>query len=433
MKQEQMIEAIGLLPDDMIEETNRLRRERSNIAELDTIDKTNHFMTTKQRHIRKPALKWPAVAACAGLLLCGGLLLFTVTRLIPDGPAEEISADLALLTITTEQPSGESGAGGGLQAYDISEWVNNNPWNKDSKLTTLPVYRNQLTYDDQFQVQGTDFDKMETLLLNVIDGLGLDTDDFDISDDAPSAYLQQVITEKLGGNVPDGYFNPTKMRARGENILIEVSADLTAKISFEPAMALPDKYQFAHFASYKNMVAVADYLKKTYRDLLSFRKPQANIYGGNYNNVLEQSYNIEFFEGKGTLTEQIINYNFNRVAFYCDDEGKLFLARVFRPDLSEKMGDYPILSVQEATERLLAGGYYYPSSPKSPDIDCIAKVELIYRTGQYEEYFMPYYLFYVELPEMEREDGLKTYGLYFVPAVEEKYITNEPKYYPMEG
>ena len=432
MKQEQIIDAISLLPEEILEETNTLRAKNPCPSKEDIAIKTNHSTITELPGKRTISYKWIAVAACGLLLLCGGLIL-TTSRLIPDENVNEIPTNLAMLTITTKQPLTESGGGGGFQAYDISEWVNNNPWHTDAELSTLPVYRNQLTYNDQFQVQGTDFEKMESLLLDVIDGLGLNAEDFDISDDAPSAYLQQVITEKLGGNVPDGYFNPTKMLARGEDILIEVSADLTAKISFEPAVALPDKYQFTHFTSYEDVKDVADYLKKTYRDVISFKKPQANIYGGDYNNVLQQSYHIEFFEGKGTLTEQIINYNFNRVAFYCDDKGKLFLARVFRPDLSEKVGDYPIISVEEATEQLLAGRYYYPSSFEHPNTDYISKVELIYRTGQYEEYFMPYYLFYVELPKMEREGGLKTFGLYFVPAVEEKYITNSPEYYPYVG
>lgn len=423
MKQEQIIDAMNMLPEEMLEETNSLRTKgkKANEPVPDQTPKPHRF----------PAAR-PAIAACIGLLL-GGALLLTAVRLIPGEPVGEIPTELAMLTVTINRPISEMGAGGGLSAYDISEWINNNPWSEDAKLTTLPVYRNRLTYDDQFQVQGTDFDKMKSLLSDVIDGLGLDTEDFAISDDAPSEYLQQVITEKLGGNVPDGYFNPTEMRAKSETIQIYVSADLTAEIRFEPAISLPDKYNFTHFASYEDLDAVAGYLKKTYRDLLSFKKPQTNLHGGDYNIYLQQNYDIEFYEGKGSLTEQIINYNFNRVAFYCDDEGNLDLIRVFRSDLSEKVNDYPIISVEEATGQLLAGNYYFPSSSALPEADCIAKVELVYRTGQYEEYFMPYYLFYVKLPEMEREGGLKTYGLYYVPAVEEKYIINDPEYYPMEG
>lgn len=61
-----------------------------------------------------------------------------------------------------------------------------------------------------------------------------------------------------------------------------------------------------------------------------------------------------------------------------------------------------------------------------PGLDYVAKVELVYRTGELEEYYMPYYRFYVELPNEERDDGLKTYGAYYVPAVDNVYISNMP-------
>ena len=58
----------------------------------------------------------------------------------------------------------------------------------------------------------------------------------------------------------------------------------------------------------------------------------------------------------------------------------------------------------------------------------IKKVELVYRTSEMEEIYMPYYRFYVELPEENLEHGLKTYGAYYVPAVEGSYLTNMPVY-----
>ncbi len=38
---------------------------------------------------------------------------------------------------------------------------------------------------------------------------------------------------------------------------------------------------------------------------------------------------------------------------------------------------------------------------------------------------MPYYRFYVELPE-EKRAGLNNYGAYYVLAVEKEYLTNMP-------
>ena len=51
--------------------------------------------------------------------------------------------------------------------------------------------------------------------------------------------------------------------------------------------------------------------------------------------------------------------------------------------------------------------YYYSSCEILEEKVYQKKVELIYRTGTDEECFMPYYRFFVELPEDERENGLK--------------------------
>ena len=125
-------------------------------------------------------------------------------------------------------------------------------------------------------------------------------------------------------------------------------------------------------------------------------------------------------------TEQLINYNFNRVTFGCNDEGRLFIARIYQPDLSVKIGDYPIIDSRQAKELLLKGNYITTVPYEISEKESIKKVELVYRTGEGEQYFMPYYRFYMELPDEEQENGLKTYGAYYVPAVEGSYISNMP-------
>jgi len=47
-----------------------------------------------------------------------------------------------------------------------------------------------------------------------------------------------------------------------------------------------------------------------------------------------------------------------------------------------------------------------------------------------DKIYLPYYKFYVELPELENRfgHGLKHYGIYYVPAVDGKYIKNMPVY-----
>ena len=90
----------------------------------------------------------------------------------------------------------------------------------------------------------------------------------------------------------------------------------------------------------------------------------------------------------------------NRIVFYCDDDGKLFLVRIHSPNLTQKVADYPVISPAEAM-RLLSKGKYITSVPyRFSGTEFVAKAELIYRTGDLEAYFMPYYRFYVEIPEL---------------------------------
>ena len=103
-------------------------------------------------------------------------------------------------------------------------------------------------------------------------------------------------------------------------------------------------------------------MKIKYEDFIGIGNPQANIWRRDYNIYNQQMYSIEFFNANGSEIEQLINYNFNRVTFGCNDEGKLFIARVYQPDLSVKIGDYPIINSEQAKELLLNGNYITSSS-----------------------------------------------------------------------
>lgn len=382
----------------------------------------------------RPWIKWIVLAAC---LVSVAIIFIKVFSTKPIEPAPE-PEDLPMLTVPED--SGEGMGFEGYMVYDIAEIVNDNPWTETMGISTLPVYKNLLSYDENYHILGADFDKMKELLLNVADRLAMGVDPLDIADDTPDNNTKAAITEKFaqtGQTVPENYFSPTFVMIEEKGIKIEVDQHLTAKITFEPTITLPDEYNFTHYASHDQVTAVAEYLKAAYENLIEMGNPQINIYGGDYATFSEedseiyggqqaQSYSIEFYDAIGDHANQIVNYNFHRVAFYCNDDGKLFLARVFQPDLSEKIGDYPIITVNEA-KALLENGNYITSVPEElPGLEYEAKVELVYRTGGMEQYFMPYYRFYIELPDMEKEDGLKTYGAYYVPAVEGAYISNMP-------
>lgn len=151
-------------------------------------------------------------------------------------------------------------------------------------------------------------------------------------------------------------------------------------------------------------------------------RPTVNVYGGDYDFELNQNYQIMFYEGIGSLEEQIISYNLKSVRFTCNSDGALWLVSIGQTELSEKVGDYPIISAEDARQCLVDGKYITDVPYELPGKSYIQKTELVYRAGEFAEYCMPYYLFYVELPQ-ERHGELKTYGAYYVPAVDPTFIS----------
>lgn len=116
------------------------------------------------------------------------------------------------------------------------------------------------------------------------------------------------------------------------------------------------------------------------------------------------------------------------------EDNTMWFIRYNEPKLTVKMGDYPVITAKEA-EKLLEKGHYASSAPyEFPGEKYVEKVELVYRSGEYDKYIMPYYKFYVELPEeskncaTEVKEGMKCFGAYYVPAVDGRYITDMPTY-----
>lgn len=450
MKPETLSDAMNHLDDELIEEARAERQKES-----------AGLQPAPRKAGQKIWLRRAAAAACFALCISGAALLWQsgwgAGQPLPIGPESgpqsnsgpdassapgnpsvpQEPTDLPMLTIT-EDMSGGMGFEG-YMAYDISELVSANPWTEDAGLTTLPVFRNTLksAAGDEvpaghpYPITEEQFGKMRGFLLEVAGRLGLDTATLEITDNAPSEEYKTAIREKyadIGEEAPpEEFFAPTMLIAEQNGVRLEIEPDMTVAIWYDTPVSLPTGYFFGYYnMSYDQAQASAEYLLQEYRDLIAMQQPQINIFMGDYNIYAQQSYSVSFFEGAGSLTERIINYNFNQIQFYTGEENTFDLVRVFRPDLSDKIGDYPIITAEEARE-LLSQGHYITTVPyEMPGGEWIRKAELVYRNGMYDEVFMPYYRFYVELPEAKRDNGLNTYGAFYVPAVKGQYLTNMP-------
>lgn len=343
--------------------------------------------------------KWGAMAACLAVLLGVGFLFFP--RSSPDVP-DPVPTELPTLPVSM----GPSLGGYGFEGYyvrDISDLKNTSPSQISSLPDTLPVFRN---VNGGYPLQAATEEykaKMLTLCRSVAGRLGWDAENMTV-----------VWDERNGGLVP------TTVTATGaDGVKIEVDQFMTVTISY------PDRHRpFSEnvLPTYDDAHKLAEKLLAEYRDLMNFANPQICITGGDYNIDGEQSYDIAFVETGGTQTEELLEFFFHGAEFFCNEDGEPWLIHLRCTDLSDKVGDYPIITAQQAQAQLVAGHYITSCGWEMPGEAYIRKVELVYRTGEYDEYFMPYYRFYVELLEEAPVEGCMHLAAYYVPAVAEEYL-----------
>lgn len=343
--------------------------------------------------------RWGAMAACLAVLLGVGFLFFP--RSSPDVP-DPVPTELPTLPVSM----GPSLGGYGFEGYyvrDISDLKNTSPSQIGSLPDTLPVFRNA-TGGYPLQAATEEYKaKMLTLCRSVAGRLGWDAENMTV-----------VWDERNGGLVP------TTVTVTGaDGVKIEVDQFMTVTISY------PDRNRpFSEnvLPTYDDAHKLAEKLLAEYRDLMNFANPQICITGGYYNIDGEQSYDIAFVETGGTQTEELLEFFFHGAEFFCNEDGEPRIIRLRCTDLSDKVGDYPIITAQQAQAQLVAGHYITSCGWEMPGEAYIRKVELVYRTGEYDEYFMPYYRFYVELLEEAPVEGCMHLAAYYVPAVAEEYL-----------
>jgi len=385
MKNEKILNVIGQVNDEYIEEA----------AQKEKVSQ------------KRTWVKLSLLAACLLLTVSAGI------RFLPTILSElKISIEarnLPMLTISSE--SGGMGFEACL-AYDISELANGNPWTANSKLNTMPVYKNT-TYDSSgIPATGIGKERMLELAKQTADA------------------LKMKITEIQEGTAG----NPSKGSKIGDGAISSVTATTdTAKITvegnsmiavlFHEGIKLPENYRFTYTnPSDEEANTVTDYLMERFSIFLAIEQPEKALFADyTFDGSRNRSYYT--YDASGSLTEQILNFNFNKVQFAPDDNGNLMSICKFS-DLTgaEKIGDYPIITSEEASELLLNGNYVTSVPEEMPGEEHIMKTELVYRTANTNETFLPYYRFWVELTDMRLENGLKTYGAYYVPAVEQKYL-----------
>ena len=393
MKPEHISDALNDLEDTIIEETGALREAR------------------KRRG--GSWKRWAAAAACLCVVAAAVVTLPRLVRNDPDPtPTEPVHVDPGLLPL--QLPETLSGGNGfeGILLYDISELGGLSPWDGSMELTRLPVYENGSYNIAGFPTGLGEYEILERLEA-AARALGVEN----LTD------TEYQYSETATGTGP-----VSRITARADEMKIAARADGEVTVFFDGGLPLPQGYRFTDDATDEESEAVLNYLVQRFSGLLGFSQPQT-VLSGEYTFSGEFRRGYAVYDGGESGTEAILNYSFHSAVFLSDDNGNLMGIRL-EDDLAcaRELGDYPIITADEA-KTLLQSGRYITSVPyELPGEDYVADVELAYRNGKTDEYFLPYYRFFVELPEQARDNGLKIYGVYYVPAVQERYIANMPVY-----
>lgn len=376
-------------------------------------------------------LKWGAIAACAAVTLIIGVWLAHPG----EGPQKDPSwsmADLPKLEV-----SGLSGDMGfeGYMAYSIDELTFDSGWDGKTVFETLPVYKN-VNPTDGAGVAAGDRDTLEAVVRDVAARLGVT--ELTITDSTPTREELEKIDAEKAKNTD---FALTYVMGAGDGVTVTAYGHQQVKVEFDQPAALPEGLYFADDAGYDQMAAAGEYLKDAYAALWNMEDPVVDVRGGDRNIYAEQSYRLHIYDGAGDAAERLFSHDL-KSARLCPQDGGLWIVWLDNYDLSDKAGDYPTVTPDDARALLCDGNYITAVPEEMPGEDYIARVELVYRTKRTAETFMPYYRFLVEIPSMSytpvehTEDGtypqsatlpeMNTYGAYYVPAVEGEYLTEIP-------
>ncbi|MBE6901573.1 MAG: hypothetical protein E7478_03795 [Ruminococcaceae bacterium] len=326
--------------------------------------------------------------------------------------------DDGLVHISAKFEMGAMGFGGiCIWVFDISELDTANPWSADLQLEQLPVFRN-LSYTEHTGGAPVYLseDTMMTMAENVAASLG--------------QTVNNISSETIGdgmGNPPEEYADKVYyVCADCDEVTIDVYGNGNVKVVYKESVQLPEGYSFSYDnTSDEQGEKTIAYIAQRLRGLLQYDKPVS--YSNNDRDIYQQQHRSYYvYDSSDDIVQDILNYNLKFADIAPRGDGERWL--IWMHDAlacSEYLGDYPVITEEEARAILLEGGGI-PGVSGIEESD-IAKVELIYRMG--DEYIQPYYRYFIDttdssLLDAERMGDMKEYSLFHVPAVSAEYLSD---------
>lgn len=338
-----------------------------------------------------------------------------------DAASEKSAGSMGIPAELAEKMTPTSGAGSGvaLMAYDYTEIARVDPLEGELP-QALAIYRGTLAG------RCLNTDAMTDTMRSALTALGYDpaladdaqlTTGYDEESTQDPEAVAQSLYEKFGiGSELDYWSGLAWMEVElphGGSLSVNNELTLTVTLTGDETGALTDA----------QAAEEADTILKANAGLLDALGgyDAMGLTGGDYSydGTRQQFWAVLYRTGE-TPSEQLAGYDLAQASFSADGTGKLLSLTIPGAALAESVGEYPLISREEAAALLAGGSYlnaqYDESAPAAADIEQ-AESYLCY-TGGRALYYVPMWCFVVDEGERENTaDGLHSYRPYYVPAV----------------
>lgn len=312
-------------------------------------------------------------------------------------------------------------------AENINDFKNENPWNENIQIDNLPIFINKYSQTETGLFEHLNINKTENLkimknqILKIGKSFNVNIEENNILKTIKNKNGQETICG-FDKNIND---NCIKIFYETNKIRISVNGDLSASVEFLEPLSLPSGYGYGIYPTYEQINSTGNYIKNNYKNLLMMENPTVDICKKGYDTYKNQIYSLEFYEKGQDTKNSIINYGLKRVRVYCNNNSITYI-RFSNFELTDKLGDYPIISAKKARETAVKANLHNPFFNNPDSQNDIIKTELTYLEYQGQELLMPFYKIYVKLQNENyansKDLGLTEYSVCYIPAVDEKYL-----------
>lgn len=386
MRKEFLANAIANIGDEYVEEFARVK---------------------KRKTIRNVFTGIGAVGAAAALALVIGLNA--------NKPFKDPYSDLPKVSTAdyASHPWGVNGSGYGWITKGVPTL-----WNESMMLETMPVYMSESTEPNH--------EKMLNYIKNAAAALGISEKELVIDDRYDQ--IKEEEEEDLANYEPSEEY-PTfdslrrwlwseySIVATAGDIELRLSTDYTLMVTFglmpKDGIELPSEYNFSIDAPAAEHEKALNYLAERFKALTGYEDHKVS---------LKRNYMISLAPD-GSDASIITNTCLDKTFFsVVEEDGCHMLCSilVYSPAGLNKLGDYPILSVDEAKKELRSDRF--SGEDRMPEDAEILQIEMTYVNWKGFTAVMPYYEFYVRSDETAFFEDGTVCKLYRIPAIPSSFL-----------